>query len=148
MSSVFILEEISFSIPTVVFLQNSPENLPLTLVLLLLHQLSLDVKHSPGKLPVDDNVRIQKTHSLSSEPHVFVSSQQIFHLDCLCAAQEVLDDGELADESVEKDGLVVVGVGRSKLIVRAQLKSNHQAFHLWINLQSKSSKVQQLGSFT
>ena len=58
-----------------------------------------------------------------------------------------MDDGELADESVEEDGLVVVGVGRSKLIVRAQLKPNHQAFHLWVNLQSKSSKVR-LGRFT
>ena len=53
-----------------------------------------------------------------------------------------MDDGELADESVEEDGLVVVGVGGGKLIVRAQLKSNHQAFHLWVNLQSKSSKEQ------
>ena len=53
-----------------------------------------------------------------------------------------MDYGELADESVEEDGLVVVGVGRSKLIVRAQLKPNHQAFHLWVNLQSKSSKEQ------
>ena len=61
----------------------------------------------------------------------------MFYLDCLCAAQEVLDDGELADESVEKDGLVVVGVSRCKLVVRTQLKSNHQAFHLWVNLQSK-----------
>ena len=53
-----------------------------------------------------------------------------------------MDDGELADESVEEDGLVVVGVGRSKLIVRTQLQPNHQAFHLWVNLQSKSSKEQ------
>ena len=57
----------------------------------------------------------------------------------MCAAQKVLDDGELADESVEKDGLVVVRVGRSKLVVRTQLKPNHQAFHLWVDLQSKSS---------
>ena len=112
-----MLEDLAFSIPIILSLPNSPENLTLTLVLLLLHQLGLDVKHSPGELTIDDKVRIQKTHSLSSDPHVFVFDK-IFYLDCLCAAQEVLDDGELADESVEKDGLVVVGVSRSKLVVR------------------------------
>ena len=56
-----------------------------------------------------------------------------------------MDDGELADESVEEDGLVVVGVGRCKLVVRTQLKPNHQAFHLWVHLQSKPSIRRQLG---
>ena len=55
------------------------------------------------------------------------------------AAQKVLDDGELADERVEEDGLVVVRVGRSKLVVRTQLESDHQAFHLRVDLQSNSS---------
>ena len=53
-----------------------------------------------------------------------------------------MDDGELADESVEKDGLVVVGVGGSELVVGTQLKPNHEAFHLRIDLQSKSSYLQ------
>ena len=60
----------------------------------------------------------------------------------MCAAQEVLDDGELADEGVEQDGLVVVGVGRGELVVGTQLKPNHEAFHLRIDLQSKSSYLQ------
>ena len=50
-----------------------------------------------------------------------------------------MDDGELADERVEEDGLVVVRVGRSKLVVRTQLESDHQAFHLRVDLQSNSS---------
>ena len=62
----------------------------------------------------------------------------------MCAAQEVLDDGELADESVEKDGLVVVGVGRRELVVGTQLQPNHEAFHLRIDLQSKSSYLARL----
>ena len=59
-----MLEDLAFSIPIILSLPNSPENLTLTLVLLLLHQLGLDVKHSPGELTIDDEVRIQKTHSL------------------------------------------------------------------------------------
>ena len=53
------------------FAKSPPQNLALTLVLLLLHQLGLEVKHTPRELPIDDNVCVQKAHSLSSQQPVF-----------------------------------------------------------------------------
>ena len=57
----------------------------------------------------------------------------------LSCIEGIVNDEKLPYESVEEDGLVVVRVGRSKLVVRTQLESDHQAFHLRGDLESKSS---------
>ena len=47
-----------------VFFSFAPENLSLALVLLLLHQVGLQVEHAPRELAVDHNVGVQQAHSL------------------------------------------------------------------------------------
>ena len=64
----------------------------------------------------------------------FLLSIQKPTLNCFISFERTFNDEELTDASVEEDGLVVVVPCSSKLIVRRQLKTNHQALHLGVNL--------------
>ena len=72
-------------------------------------------------------------HQISVEHH-----QPDNHLRVgLTRGERIVDDDKLVDQRVEKSRLVVVGVGRGKLVVGTQLQAHHQALHFGIDLPCK-----------
>ena len=67
------------------------------------------------------------------------------HIPFFQYTQWIVYDEELADERVEENGLVVVGVRRSKLVVRGQLQANHQTFNLTTNFSPATFFLQLCG---
>ena len=93
-------------------------NLSVANKIICLCDLPLEVEDAPGPLSVDDKVGVEHHEALDSFPTL----------------EGAVDDEELADQGVEQDGLVVVGPGRGKLVVRRKLQAYHQALDLGVHL--------------